>query len=98
MHKIDIPPEILARTMRARGRDHIFERIDPARTAHIVVDLRNGFMAEGAPVEVPTASEIVPNVNGSRPRCAKLAGSICSSPLPLPASGEREGPARSVGG
>ena len=63
MHKIDIPAEILARAMRARGRDHIFERIDPARTAHIVVDLQNGFMAEGAPVEVPTAREIVPNVN-----------------------------------
>ena len=63
MHKIDIPAEIVARAMRARGRDHIFERIDPARTAHVVVDLQNGFMAEGAPVEVPTAREIVPNVN-----------------------------------
>ena len=63
MHKIDIPAEIVARAMRARGRDHIFERIDAARTAHIVVDLQNGFMAEGAAVEVPTAREIVPNVN-----------------------------------
>jgi len=63
MHKIDIPAEITARAMRARGRDHIFERIEAARTAHVVVDLQNGFMAEGAPVEVPTAREIVPNVN-----------------------------------
>jgi ureidoacrylate peracid hydrolase len=63
MHEIDIPAEIAARAMRARGRAHIFERIDPARTAHIVVDLQNGFMAPGAPVEVPTAREIVPNVN-----------------------------------
>jgi ureidoacrylate peracid hydrolase len=63
MHKINIPAEIAARAMRARGREHIFERIDPARTAHIIVDLQNGFMAEGAPVEVPTAREIVPNVN-----------------------------------
>ncbi len=63
MHKIDIPAEIIARAMRARGRDHIFERIEAARTAHIVVDLQNGFMAEGAPVEVPTAREIVPDVN-----------------------------------
>jgi ureidoacrylate peracid hydrolase len=63
MHRIDIPEEIIARAMRARGSDHIFERIDPARTAQIVVDLQNGFMAEGAPVEVPTAREIVPNVN-----------------------------------
>ena len=63
MHRIDIPAEIVARAMRARGRDHIFERIEAARTAHVVVDLQNGFMAEGAPVEVPTAREIVPNVN-----------------------------------
>jgi ureidoacrylate peracid hydrolase len=63
MHKIDIPDHIRARAMRARGREHIFERIDAGRTAHIVVDLQNGFMAEGAAVEVPTAREIVPNVN-----------------------------------
>lgn len=63
MHKIEIPDHIAARARRLRGRDHIFERVDPARTAHIVVDLQNGFMAEGAPVEVPAAREIVPNVN-----------------------------------
>jgi ureidoacrylate peracid hydrolase len=63
MHKIDIPEEIAARAMRARGRQHIFERIAAAKTAHIVVDLQVGFMAEGAAVEVPTAREIVPNVN-----------------------------------
>src|SRR5712691_2400970 len=63
MHKIDIPEHIAARAARLRGREHIFERIDPARTAHIVVDLQNGFMAEGAVIEVPAAREIVPNVN-----------------------------------
>ena len=63
MHEIDIPAEFVRRAVRARGREHIFERIDSARTAHIVVDLQNGFVAEGAPVEVPTAREIVPNVN-----------------------------------
>lgn len=63
MHRIEIPPEISARAMRARGREHVIEAIEPARTAHIVVDLQNGFMAEGAPLEVPTAREIVPDVN-----------------------------------
>ena len=37
--------------------------IDPARTAHIIVDLQNGFMVPGAAVEIPVAREIVPNVN-----------------------------------
>jgi len=63
MHKIEIPPEIQARAMRARGRRYVIETIDPARTAHIVVDLQNGFMAAGAPLEVPAAREIVPHVN-----------------------------------
>jgi ureidoacrylate peracid hydrolase len=63
MHTIDIPAEILTRVAQARAQRHMFATIDPRRTAHIVVDLQNGFMEQGAPVEVPTAREIVPDVN-----------------------------------
>jgi ureidoacrylate peracid hydrolase len=63
MHKIEIAPEILARGRTLRGRDHTFSDMDLSRTAHIVVDLQVGFMGIGAPVEVPVAREIVPNVN-----------------------------------
>lgn len=63
MHKIEIPIEIRKRSRRARGREHFLSMIDPQHTAHIVVDLQDGFMAEGALVEVPVAREIVPNVN-----------------------------------
>ncbi len=64
MHKIQIPEEIVARSKRIRGeRDVLYPTIDPSRTAHVVVDLQNGFMREGAPVEVPIAREIVDNVN-----------------------------------
>ena len=63
MHKLSISPEITARLRSWRERDHLFEDLDPARTAHIVVDLQNGFMAPGALVEISTAREIVPNVN-----------------------------------
>lgn len=62
MHKSEIAPETLARIKRFRADRHMFP-IDPARTAHVVVDLQNGFMEEGAPIEVPVAREIVPNVN-----------------------------------
>lgn len=37
--------------------------LDLSRTAHLVVDLQNGFMEPGAPVEVPAAREIVGRVN-----------------------------------
>jgi ureidoacrylate peracid hydrolase len=64
MHKIDIRIDLLERLTKERnGRLHIFDEIDPARTAHIIVDLQNGFMERGAPVEVPVAREIIPSVN-----------------------------------
>jgi ureidoacrylate peracid hydrolase len=63
MHKIDIPTAILERIKATRPGLHMFEHLDPAKTAHIVVDLQNGFMAQGQPVEIATAREIVPNVN-----------------------------------
>jgi ureidoacrylate peracid hydrolase len=34
-----------------------------AKTALVVIDLQNAFMLPGMPVEVPTARDIVPNVN-----------------------------------
>src|SRR5882724_1876180 len=63
MHKIVISPTVKQRVMNWVGREHIFDDIDPAKTAHIIVDLQNGFMAPGATVEVPVARDIVPNVN-----------------------------------
>jgi len=63
MHKIALSADVLQMIQAQRGTLHPFTRIDPRRTAHVVVDLQNGFMEPGAPVEVPVAREIVPNVN-----------------------------------
>jgi ureidoacrylate peracid hydrolase len=63
MHKIAIPQAAIDRVLTRRDSLHVFNDIDPARTAHIVVDLQNGFMAPGQPAEIPMAREIVPNVN-----------------------------------
>lgn len=55
---------ILDRYAEARGRvRNIYGAIDPARTAHLIVDMQNGFMEEGAPVEVPAARGIVEEIN-----------------------------------
>ncbi len=55
---------ILARYPDVRGRQrNIWDRIDPPRTAHLVVDMQNGFMEEGAPVEVPEARNVVEEIN-----------------------------------
>ncbi|HVN44772.1 MAG TPA: cysteine hydrolase [Steroidobacteraceae bacterium] len=63
MHEVNLPADLLRQIESQRGRLHPFERLDMRRTAHIVVDLQNGFMESGAPVEVPVAREIIPNVN-----------------------------------
>jgi ureidoacrylate peracid hydrolase len=63
MHKIAIPHAAIDRVLKRRDRLHVFNELDPVRTAHIVIDLQNGFMAPGEIAEIPTAREIVPNVN-----------------------------------
>ncbi|MEA2978441.1 MAG: ureidoacrylate peracid hydrolase [Alphaproteobacteria bacterium] len=63
MHKIAIPQSAIDRVLKRRDSLHVFNDLDPARTAHVVVDLQNGFMAPGQPAEIPLAREIVPNVN-----------------------------------
>jgi ureidoacrylate peracid hydrolase len=62
MHKVVMPDWALERVMMRRGKPYAFDQLDPKRTALVVVDLQNGFMAPGQP-EVPVEREIVDNVN-----------------------------------
>ena len=75
MHQIAIPSFVDERCMQRRGRVKLFDTVDPARTAHIIVDLQNGFMAPGAISEIGTAREIVPNVNAISVAC-RQAGAL----------------------
>lgn len=63
MHKASILDEVRERVGRNRGGIAVFDRLSPRHTAHIVVDLQNGFMDHGQVAEVPMARVIVPNVN-----------------------------------
>jgi ureidoacrylate peracid hydrolase len=63
MHEVNLPAELLSLIQSQRGKLHPFESLDMPRTAHVVIDMQNGFMEPGAPVEVPVAREIVPNIN-----------------------------------
>src|SRR5687767_1945459 len=59
----DIRREIVERVMARRGRLHLFDSLDPKKTALVVIDMQNAFVAPGAPMEVPAARAIVAPIN-----------------------------------
>ena len=64
MHTFSIPQSITERVLARRGREHVFDDLDPGKTALVVVDMQNAFMLpEVAHTLCPMAAEIVPNIN-----------------------------------
>lgn len=63
MHTIAIGQHALDRAMARRGRISVYETLNPAKTALIVVDMQNTFVKEGFAAEIPVARDIVPNIN-----------------------------------
>lgn len=59
----EIRPEIVERVVARRGKLHLFDRLDAKRTALLVIDMQNAFVAPGAPIEVPAARGIVAPIN-----------------------------------
>jgi ureidoacrylate peracid hydrolase len=63
MHPVKIRKEIADRVLQRRGRYHLFDRLDPTRTALLVIDMQNAFCAPGGPAEVPASRDIVAPLN-----------------------------------
>ena len=63
MHKVEIRREIVERVLARRGKLHLYQSLDPKRTALLVIDMQNAFVARGAPMEVPAARAIVAPIN-----------------------------------
>jgi ureidoacrylate peracid hydrolase len=64
MHTLSIPQSVVDRVIARRGREHIYENLDPTKTALVVVDMQNAFMLpEVAHSLCPMAEKIVPNIN-----------------------------------
>jgi ureidoacrylate peracid hydrolase len=63
MHRIKIRKEIADRVLQRRGRYHLFDRLDPARTALLVIDMQDAFCAPGGPAEVPASRGIIAPLN-----------------------------------
>lgn len=63
MHRYVVPESVKDRVLRRQGKLVSHDTIEAGRTALIVVDMQNFFVAEGAALEVPLSRAIVPNIN-----------------------------------
>ncbi len=64
MHKSHIPPDVVERVLKRRGKDHIHDDLTPSRTALLVIDMQNALMpgpAAHAPCDM--APRIIPQIN-----------------------------------
>jgi ureidoacrylate peracid hydrolase len=76
MQTFTITPQLEADLLKKRGKIHPYERLDPAKTALVVVDMQNYFMQDGQPACAPAAREIVPNVNALAAKMRALGGLV----------------------
>ena len=77
MHKVTIPQSVIDDVVKCRGREHVFDTLDPAKTALIVVDMQNGFMMKGvAHALCEEAIEIVPNINRLADAVRRTGGTV----------------------
>src|SRR5262245_30490160 len=72
MHNVTVRKEIIDRVLQRRGRYHLFDRLEPTRTALLVIDMQDAFCAPGGPAEVPTSRDIVVPINGLSAELRKM--------------------------
>ena len=77
MHTLSIPQSVVDRVIERRGREHIYDNLDPAKTALVVVDMQNAFMLPGvAHALCPMADKIVPNINRLAQAVRETGGTV----------------------
>jgi ureidoacrylate peracid hydrolase len=72
MHSVTVRKEIVDRVLQRRGRYHLFDRLDPARTALVVIDMQSTFCAPGGPAEVPASRGVIGSINALTPELRSL--------------------------
>ena len=63
VHPVTVRQEIIDRVLARRGRQHLYDALDPSETAFIVIDMQNMFCEPGAPAEVPASRGICEPIN-----------------------------------
>ena len=74
MHTLNIDPWFVEKAKRTRdGRLNAYDALDARKTALVVVDMQNYFVADGMPGCAPEARTIVPNI-GRLAQATRAAG------------------------
>ncbi len=76
MHGTTVRDGIRDRVLARRGRYHLFQALDPAATAFVVVDMQNMFCEPGAPAEVPAARGVCGAINRLAAEVRRLGGLV----------------------
>jgi ureidoacrylate peracid hydrolase len=77
MHKVELSPDLVARVMKRRGgKLHAIDRIDPVRTALLVIDMQNVWVKEGMPAYTPYCEGIVPHINRLASAMRQAGGTV----------------------
>jgi ureidoacrylate peracid hydrolase len=87
MHESGVRQHIVDRVLARRGRYHLFDSLDPARSAFVVIDMINMFVEPGAPAEVPASRGVVGNINRFATALRGLGGRVVWVTSPLMSDG-----------
>lgn len=73
---MSLTPRVQEDILRRRERLPIYDKLDPARTALVVIDMQNAFCKPGGILCVDAARSIVPNVNRLADSLRGAGGSV----------------------
>ncbi len=69
-----MPQYVLDRVMNKRGRLHVFDALQPERTAFVIIDMQNAFVK--GKVKAETALAIMPKINQLAASVRELGGRV----------------------
>ncbi len=77
MHELNIDPWFVNKAKQTRdGRLNAYETLDAGKTALVVVDMQNYFVADSMPSCAPQARTIVPNINRLAQQTRTAGGTV----------------------
>lgn len=72
-------PDLVARVRARRGRLHLTERLEAARTALVVIDMQRAYTESGAPSASALTATVIPNINRIAAALRRAGGHVAFS-------------------